>query len=111
MTSLDVSEECCILTPIFLDRYIDCTNNVVCSQNIFPLITTAYILACKVHEDACKQPILNVHHYLPFLSVPLLKRTERLFLISVDYNLNVRKNQFKAYVGLIDAIEKSNLLL
>eukprot|EP01126_Amoeba_proteus_P067071 TRINITY_DN982_c1_g1_i2.p1 TRINITY_DN982_c1_g1~~TRINITY_DN982_c1_g1_i2.p1 ORF type:complete len:106 (-),score=12.25 TRINITY_DN982_c1_g1_i2:273-590(-) len=105
MTTLDVSEECYFLTPIFLDRFIDCTNNIVCSQNIFPLITAAYILACKVHEDACTELLLAIHQCLPFMSIPLLKRTERLFLISVDYNLNVGNDQFIAYVDLIDALQ------
>eukprot|EP01126_Amoeba_proteus_P005927 TRINITY_DN12044_c0_g1_i1.p1 TRINITY_DN12044_c0_g1~~TRINITY_DN12044_c0_g1_i1.p1 ORF type:complete len:175 (-),score=18.59 TRINITY_DN12044_c0_g1_i1:52-576(-) len=105
MTSLDVSEECCILTTIFIDRFIDRTHNVVCSQNIFPLITAAYILACKVHEDACQELLLDVHDCLPFMSVPLLKRAERLFLISVDYNLFVGIDRFRDYIDLINGIQ------
>eukprot|EP01126_Amoeba_proteus_P064776 TRINITY_DN9104_c0_g1_i4.p1 TRINITY_DN9104_c0_g1~~TRINITY_DN9104_c0_g1_i4.p1 ORF type:complete len:107 (+),score=14.55 TRINITY_DN9104_c0_g1_i4:2-322(+) len=106
MTSVAVSEECSILSVVLLERFIEETNIVFCTQNIFPLITSAYILACKVHEDACGGLLLEINRCLPFMSITLLKRIEALFFRSVNYNLNIGIDQFMTYAGriIIDTI-------
>eukprot|EP01126_Amoeba_proteus_P057694 TRINITY_DN7360_c0_g1_i10.p1 TRINITY_DN7360_c0_g1~~TRINITY_DN7360_c0_g1_i10.p1 ORF type:complete len:176 (-),score=21.66 TRINITY_DN7360_c0_g1_i10:26-553(-) len=101
MTSVAVSEECSILSVVLLERFIEYKNIVVCTQNIFPLITSAYILACKVHEDACRGLLVEINRCLPFMSITLLKRIEGLFFRSVGYNLNVGIDQFMTYVDRI----------
>eukprot|EP01126_Amoeba_proteus_P057697 TRINITY_DN7360_c0_g1_i4.p1 TRINITY_DN7360_c0_g1~~TRINITY_DN7360_c0_g1_i4.p1 ORF type:complete len:108 (-),score=9.98 TRINITY_DN7360_c0_g1_i4:26-349(-) len=101
MTSVAVSKECSILSVVLLERFIEYKNIVVCTQNIFPLITSAYILACKVHEDACRGLLVEINRCLPFMSITLLKRIEGLFFRSVGYNLNVGIDQFMTYVDRI----------
>eukprot|EP01126_Amoeba_proteus_P021462 TRINITY_DN2180_c0_g3_i5.p1 TRINITY_DN2180_c0_g3~~TRINITY_DN2180_c0_g3_i5.p1 ORF type:complete len:179 (+),score=13.93 TRINITY_DN2180_c0_g3_i5:284-820(+) len=102
---LKVAEQCSVLALVFLDRFMENKMNaVVCTHNIFPLFTSAYILACKVHDDTRHVLLSEVNRHLPFLDVELLKQTERLFLKSVDYHLYVRLEQFLDYVNLIDII-------
>eukprot|EP01126_Amoeba_proteus_P057701 TRINITY_DN7360_c0_g1_i9.p1 TRINITY_DN7360_c0_g1~~TRINITY_DN7360_c0_g1_i9.p1 ORF type:complete len:108 (-),score=6.89 TRINITY_DN7360_c0_g1_i9:26-349(-) len=101
MTRVRVSKECSILAIVLLERFVECTNIIVCTHNIFPLITSAYILACKVHEDACGGLIAEINRCLPFMSITLLKKIEALFFRSVDYNVNVGIDQFMTYVDRI----------
>eukprot|EP01126_Amoeba_proteus_P041816 TRINITY_DN4511_c0_g1_i2.p1 TRINITY_DN4511_c0_g1~~TRINITY_DN4511_c0_g1_i2.p1 ORF type:complete len:117 (-),score=17.01 TRINITY_DN4511_c0_g1_i2:82-432(-) len=105
MTKLDVSDECSILALVLLDRLVERTRTVVCTQNVFPLITSAYIVACKLHEDAYGGILMTINHYLPFLSISLLGEMERLFLKSIDYRLHVGYDQFRFYVDIVNDIE------
>eukprot|EP01126_Amoeba_proteus_P003008 TRINITY_DN10980_c0_g1_i2.p1 TRINITY_DN10980_c0_g1~~TRINITY_DN10980_c0_g1_i2.p1 ORF type:complete len:194 (+),score=15.75 TRINITY_DN10980_c0_g1_i2:101-682(+) len=101
LTSLGVAEECSILAMIFFDRFkIYAKGFVVCTQNVFPLITAAYILACKVHEEACRELLLGINLCLPFMSIDILKQMERLFLVHVKYDLYVGIDQFMEYVEM-----------
>eukprot|EP01126_Amoeba_proteus_P001662 TRINITY_DN1049_c0_g1_i17.p1 TRINITY_DN1049_c0_g1~~TRINITY_DN1049_c0_g1_i17.p1 ORF type:complete len:166 (-),score=18.74 TRINITY_DN1049_c0_g1_i17:231-728(-) len=99
LMNLDVADECSILASIFFDRFmIYAKGVVVCTHNVFPLITSAYILACKVHEEDCSGLLFGINRSLPFMSIHILKQMERLFLLHVEYDLYVGRDEFNTYV-------------
>eukprot|EP01126_Amoeba_proteus_P016400 TRINITY_DN17590_c0_g1_i1.p1 TRINITY_DN17590_c0_g1~~TRINITY_DN17590_c0_g1_i1.p1 ORF type:complete len:180 (+),score=21.65 TRINITY_DN17590_c0_g1_i1:664-1203(+) len=103
ISKMVIDEECSILTLIYIDRFMSHDSNpVFCTQNIFPIITAAYVLACKVHQECHVSLLGELSEQLSFFSVRLLKTIERMFLIAVDYRLHVGKQQFVAYAELID---------
>eukprot|EP01126_Amoeba_proteus_P043220 TRINITY_DN4732_c0_g1_i5.p1 TRINITY_DN4732_c0_g1~~TRINITY_DN4732_c0_g1_i5.p1 ORF type:complete len:180 (+),score=16.32 TRINITY_DN4732_c0_g1_i5:125-664(+) len=103
ISNMKVSEECAVLALVYMDRFLDSKRNpVVCTQNVFPIVTAAYIVACKVHEDQPKGLLVELHGNLSFFSLAILKNLERLFLLSVNYRLHIPRNQYVAYLELVE---------
>eukprot|EP01126_Amoeba_proteus_P052811 TRINITY_DN6409_c0_g2_i1.p1 TRINITY_DN6409_c0_g2~~TRINITY_DN6409_c0_g2_i1.p1 ORF type:complete len:113 (-),score=6.95 TRINITY_DN6409_c0_g2_i1:58-396(-) len=96
-----------LMIPILVDRFLVGHPQVVlCGENLFPLITCAYIVGCKFHEDN----ILFLSHFQPslsFLPMDLLKEMERTFLRAIDYRVAVTENEWTEYEEIITSFESN----
>eukprot|EP01126_Amoeba_proteus_P009411 TRINITY_DN1355_c0_g2_i1.p1 TRINITY_DN1355_c0_g2~~TRINITY_DN1355_c0_g2_i1.p1 ORF type:complete len:152 (+),score=6.81 TRINITY_DN1355_c0_g2_i1:229-684(+) len=103
VTRLNASPGCSVLTLVLLDRFMDASvNTILCTANIFPLFTAAYVLACKVVQDDCPSLLLQeVNQCMPFLSVRILYEMERVFLRAVDYRLHIDSQLYDQYLKLV----------
>eukprot|EP01126_Amoeba_proteus_P052896 TRINITY_DN6426_c1_g1_i1.p1 TRINITY_DN6426_c1_g1~~TRINITY_DN6426_c1_g1_i1.p1 ORF type:complete len:202 (-),score=18.45 TRINITY_DN6426_c1_g1_i1:353-958(-) len=82
-----VMAECGVMAIAYIDRYLALVRNACLhTKNIFPLVTTAIILATKVYED---DSVFN-EDFLPtvsFFSSKDLNEMEKLFLSQLDFRV------------------------
>lgn len=84
-----VVAECGVMATAYLDRYLALVEGArIHMKNIFPLVTTAIILATKVYED---DSVFN-EDFLPtvsFFSSKDLSEMEKLFLSQLDFRVRI----------------------
>eukprot|EP01126_Amoeba_proteus_P048722 TRINITY_DN5653_c0_g1_i14.p1 TRINITY_DN5653_c0_g1~~TRINITY_DN5653_c0_g1_i14.p1 ORF type:complete len:107 (+),score=3.73 TRINITY_DN5653_c0_g1_i14:229-549(+) len=102
MTRLDMPKECEVLSVILLERLLRrCPHVVFSTTNFFPLITLAYIIACKCHQDEAVL-LYDFHKLLPIFSVGTLHMMELMFLQSVEYRVFVSRSLYTYYLHILD---------
>lgn len=92
-----VVAECGVMATAYLDRYLALVEGArIHTKNIFPLVTTAIILATKVYED---DSVFN-EDFLPtvsFFSSKDLSEMEKLFLSQLDFRVNIKASVYAQY--------------
>eukprot|EP01127_Copromyxa_protea_P003194 TRINITY_DN13054_c0_g1_i1.p1 TRINITY_DN13054_c0_g1~~TRINITY_DN13054_c0_g1_i1.p1 ORF type:complete len:275 (+),score=46.93 TRINITY_DN13054_c0_g1_i1:41-826(+) len=92
-----VVAECGVMAIAYLDRYLALVAGAcIHTKNIFPLVTTAIILATKVYED---DSVFN-EDFLPtvsFFSSKDLSEMEKLFLSQLDFRVNIKASVYAQY--------------
>eukprot|EP01126_Amoeba_proteus_P031820 TRINITY_DN3113_c0_g1_i1.p1 TRINITY_DN3113_c0_g1~~TRINITY_DN3113_c0_g1_i1.p1 ORF type:complete len:185 (+),score=11.80 TRINITY_DN3113_c0_g1_i1:138-692(+) len=86
-----------VVSLILLDRLLGKTNVILCTANVFPLITSSFLVAHKSLVDF-RLTLKHFNVFLPFLLVKHLRIMEKMFLQSVNYRLVVDGGVYGQYL-------------
>ncbi|KAF7818322.1 Cyclin-P3-1 [Senna tora] len=91
------SPSCFVVSQIYVDRFLQCTELMLTSLNVHRLLITTIMLAAKFMDDA--YVFFNNAYYAKVggVSTCELNRLEMNFLFSIDFRLQVSVDTFQRY--------------